>query len=150
LRTLTLDQGLQSHDHLTEQVAPSSKQPSHIGDSKKEVCTTGLSVRQEQRRHAIKTGSNQLCEECKGINFQDILDLDAAALQENLKEGLFIKNLGSGLEHAAKSLCSLCRLFSHARIIVDDLPDSPEYHLRAYSVFNRFNNMDLKSCSWKN
>lgn len=141
-----LGQDSHGHHYSPQEAIPSSTQPRHTGDRKGEICSAKLPIPQEKRRYMQGTQTTQLCKEYRGIAFSEILDLDAATLQENLKDGVLIKNFGSSLEHGAKSSCALCRLFFHARIFDDGLLNSPQYQLRADSVFNCLNSMNLDRC----
>ncbi|OAL23843.1 Inositol hexakisphosphate kinase 1 [Fonsecaea nubica] len=84
----------------------------------------------------------ELCEKCAQIDFSAIVELDATSLQDDLRRGVYVANLGT-IGDMAKNRCPLCQLFAEVRITGQGLEDDAEYHLRAYSVFNRFNDMIL-------
>lgn len=98
------------------------------------------------RSCAQQVEKDELCKDCQRIDFAAILDISAITLQENLRSGVFIANLGHRLSQVAHSACPLCHLFFQMRILAPRLSESHEYHLRAYTVFSHFNSMSLSGC----
>ena len=99
-----------------------------------------------KRKLAPEAEADRLCEDCQRIDFSSILNLDAAALQDDLRSGIFVADLGNRLHKAGESDCPLCRLLSQMRIHAPGLRQDGEFHLRAYSGFNQFNSLRLGSC----
>ena len=126
--------------------SPPPTKSSHSSHQKRKTRSDKLLIPEDETTYNRGTQPTQLCEQCSRIPFSDILDLDVATLQENLRDGVLVKDLGFSLENISESSCALCQLFFHARIRTDSIIKPIEYQLRAYSIFNRLNDMNLDRC----
>jgi Heterokaryon incompatibility protein (HET) len=100
--------------------------------------------KQERKRRDVSVQNDLICEECRQIDFQKVLDLNADTLQETRNSrGVFIANLATRCSEPSEHSCALCRVFSAGRLPVHSYQKYARYQLRTYSFLKNNNSMSF-------
>lgn len=103
------------------------------------------SPRAAGKRLQVSVQQDPICEACRQIDFQRVIDLDCATLRRR-RNGILIAHLGSRCTTTASKGCTLCRPFTAVALRFSKIGDRPEYELRAYSFLLHTSTFMYSSC----
>lgn len=131
-----------SRSTSSDEALTASPSAIQCGVKRKIAFENEVEIATKRLRDEPDTKSDTVCDECRRIDFQKVLDLenDIKALQKATR-GSLIASLGARCNEVPRNGCRLCDNFFRSRA-----DSASEYELRAYSYLKYSQQFDYRHC----